>query len=966
MSQSLSVEELVQNPLTLVQACIPAKPIHDLRKSESWGVPEALIQTLRLDGHVSESLLARIPSLNDGFTNLAPNMLVRFRCMVQDTLEPEFYTGVYEVSDNATGSTSIRTLKYREPSMDDHDEGDIVTDNPPMYDRGVLYCVSIPGEADWVHRHLSEELAQGEYGHGNVEDVKASDNDAQGRRGVRRTRDVQEEDSMMNTGDSMSPSSSSTSSSSAPSTTTSSSTSSSSSFSAVPLYQSPVRRRHDGPDDMMTAVDGNINGRAPSSSSSSSYVNLANVEGPTSFRGRPACIVKVYDGDIDAFKIGDVVEFVGVLSIVRDEQDLAPFRNATHDDDDTGMWGFDASYHRDAMCGICGNSRQKNSNSGRVQNGRSANGVGEGEEEEEEEGYRRNGAAGMEGKSSSSSSGDGSRGGGAVTSSDATSCSCMTSDRGNVLDSFDHIGSSSTYPYKLHAITHRRLCNATALVPPLALNTRAQPAQGNRAASTSTTKASARNGSGSAVTPALAVYGPPKPSSSFASSSSSSSLSSTFSLSSYTPASAFFSSFLVDASSAPSSASMVSPSASTSASPTSVSFRYPFDEPTQQQQQQQPIAHVALSTLRGLLLATLTNIYAGDQLAAEYVLLCLVGRIYRRTGHQQLGRLNVAVSNLGAACKSVILSNTSSSGGGSGSSGSSSTASSLPASDLGAAVVAQMKSIRSVMTKLLSVLTPKSVDFSLSINDLNASRWSPVRDHELERIVPSPLQLSNETFLVLDETVLGEGQLNHTGVKNLQALTKILQDSVVPYEIAFGMQPIELAVDAQAIVLSQGTKPLLPTDVVVPLVASKPPLTELPRWLQDEFGPDSSSSTSSSSSSSHAGRSTSSAGPCDDLVLESEEGMQISEHLALPLLRRYLLLVRKLQLDDLDDAIAEKVQTYFVSRRGLDRSFGEQEMHMRLNLARLAAISFGETSLSEQRWQYANQLADLLSARKSS
>jgi len=44
-----------------------------------------------------KSFLLQVPSLNDVPVHyLKPNSLVKFRCMVQDMFDPEFYIGVYE------------------------------------------------------------------------------------------------------------------------------------------------------------------------------------------------------------------------------------------------------------------------------------------------------------------------------------------------------------------------------------------------------------------------------------------------------------------------------------------------------------------------------------------------------------------------------------------------------------------------------------------------------------------------------------------------------------------------------------------------------------------------------------------------------------------------------------------------------------------------------------------------------
>lgn len=45
----------------------------------------------------------QVPSLNDvPLHYLKPNSLVKFRCLIQDMFDPEFYMGVYETVDPAT------------------------------------------------------------------------------------------------------------------------------------------------------------------------------------------------------------------------------------------------------------------------------------------------------------------------------------------------------------------------------------------------------------------------------------------------------------------------------------------------------------------------------------------------------------------------------------------------------------------------------------------------------------------------------------------------------------------------------------------------------------------------------------------------------------------------------------------------------------------------------------------------
>lgn len=52
-----------------------------------------------------KNFLLQVPSLNDVPVHyLKPNSLVKFRCMVQDMFDPEFYMGVYETVDPNTNA----------------------------------------------------------------------------------------------------------------------------------------------------------------------------------------------------------------------------------------------------------------------------------------------------------------------------------------------------------------------------------------------------------------------------------------------------------------------------------------------------------------------------------------------------------------------------------------------------------------------------------------------------------------------------------------------------------------------------------------------------------------------------------------------------------------------------------------------------------------------------------------------
>ncbi|XP_059677347.1 mini-chromosome maintenance complex-binding protein [Gavia stellata] len=79
-----------------------------------------------------------VPSLNDVPVHyLKPNSLVKFRCMVQDMFDPEFYMGVYETVDPNTNARPQQEI-------------DLNSSQTVTSERQTFYCVPVPGESAWV------------------------------------------------------------------------------------------------------------------------------------------------------------------------------------------------------------------------------------------------------------------------------------------------------------------------------------------------------------------------------------------------------------------------------------------------------------------------------------------------------------------------------------------------------------------------------------------------------------------------------------------------------------------------------------------------------------------------------------------------------------------------------------------------------------------------------------------------
>ncbi|XP_041866407.1 mini-chromosome maintenance complex-binding protein isoform X2 [Melanotaenia boesemani] len=89
-----------------------------------------------------------VPSLNDvPLHYLKPNSLVKFRCLIQDMFDPEFFMGVYEMIDPSTKAKMLRCGKYKDVT---ECGVDFNSRNTVTAERQTFYCVPIPGENQWV------------------------------------------------------------------------------------------------------------------------------------------------------------------------------------------------------------------------------------------------------------------------------------------------------------------------------------------------------------------------------------------------------------------------------------------------------------------------------------------------------------------------------------------------------------------------------------------------------------------------------------------------------------------------------------------------------------------------------------------------------------------------------------------------------------------------------------------------
>jgi hypothetical protein len=214
-------------------------------------------------------------------------------------------------------------------------------------------------------------------------------------------------------------------------------------------------------------------------------------------------------------------------------------------------------------------------------------------------------------------------------------------------------------------------------------------------------------------------------------------------------------------------------------------------------------------------------------------------------------------------------------------------------------------------------LSPAAHVAPMSLDYLNNSRAAPVMDHSRNRLLSGLLQLPSSAFLLLDETAMTEGTLQARGIQNIQALSNAIRSGEVEYDYVF--HKISMDADFVFAVLSQAPSKFLPCDVRVRLAATQPNHSPSQAW--------------------------------DSLA----QGWLADA-------RSYLALVRHLPFA-VPEEVGKLITDDFVQARQENPQLDPQTLGLWLTLARLRAASFGESTLSEQRWRELRDLEGRRTAR---
>jgi hypothetical protein len=182
-----------------------------------------------------------------------------------------------------------------------------------------------------------------------------------------------------------------------------------------------------------------------------------------------------------------------------------------------------------------------------------------------------------------------------------------------------------------------------------------------------------------------------------------------------------------------------------------------------------------------------------DALAAEYILMLLVARSFRKHGETSVGSWSLNLAGW---------------------------PSSLNATTLADAV---------------GELVPRAALLEVTNSTLNTKAWKPRKDFVANRLVAGQLQQAAGTLLIFDESKMVEGELTAEGVKAYQAIKLLVTENKLACDYQFD---VNIPLEVSSILLSERRSLVKEADILVPLRpqpvsngAVAPDALHAARWL---------------------------------------------------------------------------------------------------------------------------------------
>ncbi|CAO3637385.1 unnamed protein product [Cunninghamella echinulata] len=308
--------------------------------------------------------------------------------------------------------------------------------------------------------------------------------------------------------------------------------------------------------------------------------------------------------------------------------------------------------------------------------------------------------------------------------------------------------------------------------------------------------------------------------------------------------------------------------------------------------------------IRDPLINYIAGSFGGDKLVGEFVLLQLLSKVSNQHHGMKLGQFSLNITKIPDTTTTTTTT----------------TKETNDKNNITTNPLELKNPITKSIDDMLSNLVSHQVSLPLTIDHLNKLQYIPKSVNE--NLTSGILQLVAGTRILIDETGLSEGQLVDSGVRNMQAIMNIIQNQTLSY--AFPYSQFDFDTDLGIITLSS-RKSLLPNHCTIPLE----PIFPLD---QNQF---------------------------ENRALPSKQELDA--------FRIYLQGARNANYE-IPDPISQFIQNEFVNerKRASEQSLplpSHDDLMLRMNLCRLVSLSFGETQLTKETYEYVVHLDHLRKSR---
>jgi hypothetical protein len=398
----------------------------------------------------------------------------------------------------------------------------------------------------------------------------------------------------------------------------------------------------------------------------------------------------------------------------------------------------------------------------------------------------------------------------------------------------------------------------------------------------------------------------------------------------------------------------------------------------------------ALPLLRFRALDLLRFALGGDALAAEYALMAALSRVFTRSEGQPHGMLSLNLTG----CPPVSPSATAAAAA--PAAAAAATAATAATTPPPAAAAAAASPAAAALHTALAALLPHAALLPVCLPELNAGHWAPRKDNASGRLARGRLQLAAGTVAVLDEGGLSAGRLEESGVSALRALESVLREQQLPCDFEFYTG--NFAVDLPLVVVGEGRSllrhavdvelPLRPDPAAVAAAmaalsglssagTAPPPPPSLaasraatPASLGGSPGaaaspPAATASPPTAAAVAAAAQANAPAANASSPLFPSRDAVRLAAATTpdLDAVRDHLAAARSsdcvLPADLADDLAGRFVELH----RADPQAFGPKEFSRRVTLAKLLALSGGESVLGLGSWERAGAMEAERAAR---